>query len=170
MTDQPELPLPAPPAAADEMLVPARMVNEWVYCPRLAVLEWGHGEWAESADTATGQRAHRAADTGRAPALPAPDALDAEQSLKTRRLLLSSEPLGLVAEIDIVETEGGAVTPVDVKAGRRPHVAEGAYLPERVQVCAQGLLLRVAATSSSVKATRTRSRLSANHSAPSSQA
>lgn len=144
MTDQPELPLPAPPAAADEMLVPARMVNEWVYCPRLAVLEWGHGEWAESADTATGQRAHRAADTGRAPALPAPDALDAEQSLKTRRLLLSSEPLGLVAEIDIVETEGGAVTPVDVKAGRRPHVAEGAYLPERVQVCAQGLLLREA--------------------------
>jgi hypothetical protein len=36
---QPSLPLPAPPAVADEQLVPARMVNEWVYCPRLAYLE-----------------------------------------------------------------------------------------------------------------------------------
>ncbi|WP_205520651.1 CRISPR-associated protein Cas4 [Propylenella binzhouense] len=107
------------------MLVPARMVNEWVYCPRLAVLEWGYGEWTGNADTATGRRAHRASETGRAPALPAPDALENEKSLKTRRLLLSAERLGLTAEIDIVETEDGAVTPVDVKAGRRPHVAEG---------------------------------------------
>ena len=90
---QTELPLFAPPAAADEMLVPARMVNEWVYCPRLAVLEWGYGEWAGSADTATGRRAHRATEIGRAPALPAPDALENEKSLKTRRLLLSSERL-----------------------------------------------------------------------------
>jgi CRISPR-associated protein Cas1 len=31
---------------------------------------------------------------------------------------------------------------VDYKKGKRPHVAAGAYAPERVQVCAQGLLLR----------------------------
>lgn len=143
MTDrQPELPLFAPPAAADEVLVPARMVNEWIYCPRLAVLEWGHGEWAANTDTAAGTRAHRATASGRAPALPAPDTLDPEQSLKTRRLLLASERLGLIAEIDIVEASDGAVIPVDVKAGRRPHVAAGAHLPERVQLCAQGLLLR----------------------------
>jgi hypothetical protein len=43
---QGELPLHAPPATSDEMLVPARTVNEWVYCPRLAFLEWSHGEWA----------------------------------------------------------------------------------------------------------------------------
>ena len=144
MTDQPELPLFAPPATADDVLVPARMVNEWVYCPRLAILEWVHGEWAGNADTATGRRAHRATETGRAPALPAPDSLDDERILKTRRLLLSSDRLGLTAEIDIVEATDGMVTPVDVKAGKRPHVAEGAYLPERVQVCIQGLLLREA--------------------------
>lgn len=144
MTDQPELPLPAPPAASDEALVPARMVNEWIYCPRLAVLEWSHGEWAGNADTAAGRRAHRATDTGRTPALPAPGTLDEERNLKTRRLLLSSERLGLTAEIDIIEAANGAVIPVDVKAGKRPHVAEGAWLPERVQVCAQGLLLREA--------------------------
>lgn len=139
---QSELPLFAPPATADDMLVPARMVNEWVYCPRLAVLEWGYGEWAGNADTAAGRRAHHATETGRAPALPAPDAVGDDRILKTRRLLLSSERLGLTAEIDIVEVEDGTVVPVDVKTGRRPHVAEGAYLPERVQVCAQGILLR----------------------------
>ena len=35
---QGELPLPAPPAAEGAELVPVRMVNEWVYCPRLAYL------------------------------------------------------------------------------------------------------------------------------------
>src|SRR5271165_3406571 len=91
---QPELPLFAPPAAADEMLVPARMVNEWVYCPRLAVLEWGHGEWASNADTAAGRCSHRATEDGPAPALPSAEKLDADQAFKTRRLLLASEKLG----------------------------------------------------------------------------
>ncbi|HUZ11869.1 MAG TPA: CRISPR-associated endonuclease Cas1 [Caulobacteraceae bacterium] len=140
---QGELELFAPPADADELLVPARMVNEWVYCPRLAFLEWAHGEWAGNADTAAGNRAHAAAEAGRAPALPAPDDLaERDGKLKTRRLSLASERLGLAAEIDVLEAEDGVVTPVDVKAGKRPHLAEGAWLPERVQVCVQGLLLR----------------------------
>ena len=33
-----DLHLPAPPAIGDTPLVPARMVNEFVYCPRLAYL------------------------------------------------------------------------------------------------------------------------------------
>jgi len=139
---QGELELFAPGARADEPLVPARMVNEWTYCPRLAFLEWAHGEWAPNADTAAGNRAHRTATDGAAPALPDPGELDDERRLKTRRLHLASERLGLVAEIDVLEAADGAVTPVDVKTGKRPHVAEGAYLPERVQVCVQGLLLR----------------------------
>ena len=51
MSDRTQLILPIPPPPADSMtpLVPARMVNEWVYCPRLAYLEWVEGEWAESA-------------------------------------------------------------------------------------------------------------------------
>ncbi len=36
--DQFELHLPAPPATGDTPLVPARMVNEFVYCPRRAEL------------------------------------------------------------------------------------------------------------------------------------
>jgi CRISPR-associated exonuclease Cas4/CRISPR-associated protein Cas1 len=141
---QGELELFAPPAAPDDILVPARMVNEWVYCPRLAFLEWAQGEWAPNADTAAGVRAHQATQKGRAPALPAPGAVEDDLTLRTRRILLSSERLGLTAEIDILDVEDGAVTPIDVKVGKRPHVAEGAYAPERVQVAIQGLLLREA--------------------------
>jgi CRISPR-associated exonuclease Cas4/CRISPR-associated protein Cas1 len=38
------LELPAPPATAETPLVPVRIVNEFVYCPRLAFLEWVDGE------------------------------------------------------------------------------------------------------------------------------
>jgi hypothetical protein len=35
--------------------LPARVLNEFAYCPRLAYLEWVQGEWADSGDTAEGQ-------------------------------------------------------------------------------------------------------------------
>jgi hypothetical protein len=35
-------------------LIPARMLNEYVYCPRLGYLMWVQGEFAHSADTAGG--------------------------------------------------------------------------------------------------------------------
>ena len=37
---QTSLPLDAPPLPPGAPLLPARMVNEYVYCPRLAYLEW----------------------------------------------------------------------------------------------------------------------------------
>jgi len=132
------------PSEAEPLLIPARMLNEWVYCRRLAFLEWVQGEWAENVDTTQGRRAHLRTETGPAPPLPAPEELSERDVLKTRRLLLGSPTLGLTAEIDILEAEDGRVTPVDVKKGKRPHVEDAAYLPERVQVCAQGLLLRAA--------------------------
>lgn len=144
MAQQLSFDLPAPPAGDDEPLVPARMVNEWVYCPRLAYLEWAHGEWAENADTTAGRRDHAASDTGRSPPLPEAAAVEEDLTLRTRRITLSSERLGLTAKVDLLDVDGGMVVPVDVKTGKRPHVAEGAYLPERVQVCVQGLLLREA--------------------------
>lgn len=78
-TRQQELPLPAPPADGEAALVPARMVNEWVYCPRLAYLEWVEGEWVETGDTAQGARTHARTDAGggRLPA-PAPETTDGE--------------------------------------------------------------------------------------------
>ena len=56
------LPIPPPPADSTTPLLPARMVNEWVYCPRLAYLEWVEGEWADTADTVKGKRPHGQSD------------------------------------------------------------------------------------------------------------
>ncbi|MCP9465647.1 MAG: hypothetical protein NNA25_12745 [Nitrospira sp.] len=36
-------------------LLPARMVNEFAYCPRLAYFEWVDGVFADSADTVEGR-------------------------------------------------------------------------------------------------------------------
>lgn len=124
---------------ANVPLVPARMVNEYQYCPRLAYLEWVQGEWADSADTVEGRYAHRRVNRDGG-TLPAPG--NGTEKLQARSITLSSERLGLIARMDLIESKLGRVTPVDYKRGKRPHVKGGAYDPERVQLCAQGLLLR----------------------------
>ena len=141
MNDRNQLALPIPPAPADSEtpFVPARMVNEWVYCPRLAYLEWVEGEWAESADTAEGKRVHARVDRGGG-RLPPADELE-EEMARARSVTLSSERLGVIAKIDVVEVTEGKVTPVDFKKGKRPHVPAAAYEPERVQVCVQAMIL-----------------------------
>ncbi len=136
-----ELHLPAPRVTGETPLVPARMVNEFVYCPRLAYLMWTQAEWLETGDTVEGRRAHARVDRPNAP-MPAPETLEeAEPKIVSRSLTLSSETLGVIAKIDVAETEDGIVTPIDYKRGKRPHVGQGAYEPERVQVCLQALLL-----------------------------
>lgn len=139
---QQELPLPFPELSGDQPLLPARMLNEFVYCPRLAYLEWVQAEWADSADTVDGRFVHRRVDGGKGAKLPAAEDMDGDERLHARSVELSSTKLGLIAKIDLVEVENGEVMPVDYKRGKRPHVAKSAYDPERVQVYAQGMLLR----------------------------
>ena len=139
---QAELPLPFPEPSGDTPLLPARMVNEYQYCPRLAYLEWVQGEWAESFDTVDGSHKHRRVDKpgGKLPDPGSGDDAEGEK-VHARSVSLSSNRLGLIAKIDLVEAEGSRVTPVDYKRGKRPHVTKGAYDPERVQLCVQGMLL-----------------------------
>jgi CRISPR-associated endonuclease Cas1/CRISPR-associated protein Cas4 len=122
-------------------LLPVRMLNEFVYCPRLAYLEWVHAEWADSADTVEGRIVHRRVDQKRGE-LPQDTSADADETIHARSLTLASETLGIIARLDLVEAQGQEATPVDYKRGKRPHVPRGAYDPERVQLCAQGLLLQ----------------------------
>lgn len=137
---QRDLPLPFPELSGDLPLLPARMVNEYQYCPRLAYLEWVQGEWAESSDTVEGRHVHRRVDTPDGQ-LPSPAETEENERIHARSITLSSNRLGLIAKLDLVEGEGDSVTPVDYKRGKRPHVAHGAYEPERVQLCVQGLIL-----------------------------
>ena len=128
------------PATDTLPLLPVRMLNEFTYCPRLGYLEWAQGEFADSADTVDGRVQHRVVDKSRQ----RPRAADDGEmvTIHERSVQLASERFGLTAKIDLVEGDGESVTPVDYKRGKRPHVPRGAYEPELVQLCAQGLLLR----------------------------
>lgn len=137
---QHELPLPFPELTGDQPLLPARMLNEYVYCPRLAYLEWVQGEWADSSDTVEGRSRHARVDK-RSGELPPADELEADTRIHARSVTVSSTRLGLIAKLDLIEGDEGTVVPVDYKRGKRPHVARGAYDPERVQLCIQGLIL-----------------------------
>ena len=121
--------------------IPARMVNEYAYCPRLFYLEHVQQEWAHSADTLDGRFVHRRVDQEKGNAPSAADLSD-QVKLHSRSVLIGSERLGAVARIDLIEIDAGKVVPVDYKRGSPPDIPEGAWEPERAQVCLQGLLLR----------------------------
>ncbi len=59
--------------------VPARMLNEFVYCPRLFYLEWIYGEWEENVHTLEGTAVHSRVDKeeGR---LPLPEEIEKEDT------------------------------------------------------------------------------------------
>lgn len=124
---------PEAPGALLPGPIPARMLNEYAYCPRLAYLEWVQGEWADNVETEEGRVAHRRVHE--------PEGSKAE--IHKRSIHLTSERLGATAVVDLVESRGGSVRPVDYKRGRRPPGGRP-YEPERVQLCLQGLLLREA--------------------------
>lgn len=125
-------------------LIPARMINEVLYCERLLYLEYVQGEWADNFYTADGQAVHRRVNEQEKALKPPPD--EGEESdvrpYVARSVPLSSDKLGITAKIDLVEVDGGRVIPVEYKRSGKPDVPEGAYLPELAQVCAQVLLLR----------------------------
>ena len=133
-------------------LIPARMLNEFAYCPRLAYLEWVQGEWADNLETHEGRFGHRRVDKPSAKDVPEPGKNgddDGErkqepqepETIHTRSLMLSAPEEGLVAKLDLVDISAGEAIPVDYKRGHVPDVEGGAWEPEQVQLCAQGLIL-----------------------------
>lgn len=131
--------------AAPSELLPARMLNEFVYCPRLFHLMHVEGRWADNAFTLDGRYVHRRPD-GESAVLPDPNReSDAEGDPPpqiSRSVELGSETLGLIAKLDLVATEGDTAVPVETKRGKVPDNPTRSWEPERVQLMAQGLLLR----------------------------
>ena len=130
-----------PPPSSEVPLIPVRMLNEYIYCPRLAYLMWTQKEWVESSDTVEGKDIHRRVDKREQVLSIMCGDSSVYEKVKYKSVTLSSETLGIIAKMDVVETKNGMATPVDYKRGKRPHVEYSAYLPERIQVCAQGMLL-----------------------------
>lgn len=139
-------------------------LNRYTFCPRLFHLMYVQGRWEENEHTEEGKDAHRrvdridhllpearvgtgsegedeGADTGTETAGevegdPPPEI--------ARSVSLGCETLGLTGKLDLVsaDPEGGEAIPVETKKSRTPNTPERSYPPERVQLMAQGLLLR----------------------------
>lgn len=106
-------------------LIPARMLNEFVYCPRLFYYEFVEGVFLASADTLKGDAVHERVDsgTGAMPAsrkrsesrpadAPCPAPGDsgvpvanesAPETIHSRSVQMGSDRLGVVAKMDLVE-------------------------------------------------------------------
>jgi CRISPR-associated protein Cas1 len=135
------------------------MVHQYAYCPRRFHLMYVEGRWADNAFTAEGRNVHRrvdqldhvlpdaedskgAATEDEASAEAEKPPVGDEPPTVTRSVVLGSDTLGLTAKLDLVSTADKEAVPVETKRGRVPDNEQRSYEPERVQLMAQGLLLR----------------------------
>jgi CRISPR-associated protein Cas1 len=130
---------------AKQDYLPARMINEVTYCPRLFYYEHVEGVFVDNRETIEGSIGHKRVD-GKEDALPTPEELaEGEGTVRSRSVTLSSETHGVLAKMDLVEAAGGQVTPVDYKRGK-PCVADDGSLQawdaDRVQLGVQAMVLR----------------------------
>ena len=125
-------------------LMPVRMVNECVYCPRLFYLMRVDGRWADNAFTEEGRAVHKRTDSKPSllPETEQETVLGDTPPQISRSVTLGSDTLGIIGKLDLVESKDGHTTPVETKRGSPPDNAERSYEPERVQLMAQGFLLR----------------------------
>lgn len=138
---------------AEASFLPVRMLNEYAYCPRLFHLMHVEERWADNAYTIEGRDAHRRVDrfdhvlpdpeAGGDASVVGDDGAGGDQPPRiSRSVVLGSPRLGLTAKLDLVSTAGDEAVPVDTKRGRVPNNPQRSWEPERVQLMAQGLLLR----------------------------
>jgi CRISPR-associated protein Cas1 len=142
---------------ADDALLPVRMLAEFAYCPRLFHFMHVEERFVDNHFTVEGRTAHRRvdqidhvlpdADAGSErsdrPELFPNDTPD-EPPVISRSVPLASQALGITAKLDLVASDGDEAVPVETKRGRVPDNPERSWEPERVQLMAQGLLLREA--------------------------
>ncbi len=134
----------------DTDYLPARMINEVVYCPRLFYYEHVEGVFAHNRETVEGSNLHSRVDAKQDDMPPPESLLDDEKKLQRRSIILSSDTYGVIAKMDLIEvssegSDGPSVVPVDYKRGAPCKSDDGsltAWRPDRVQLGVQALILR----------------------------
>ncbi len=153
MTD---MDLAVPEAEEDQDNLPIRMLNEYAYCARLFHLMHVEGRWEDNEYTLEGKQVHRRVDRidQLLPDPEAPPSTDGRRNGAgsdkegdappdvSRSVSLTAPSLGITGKLDLVSTAGDEALPVETKRGRVPNNSERSWEPERVQLMAQGLLLR----------------------------
>jgi CRISPR-associated protein Cas1 len=167
------VPLPEPGeiktrAEPEPQHIPARMLNEFVYCKRLFYYEFVEGVFMDNADTLRGNAIHKKVDSvenglpsaksGTAGAtLDVPvSGVDAKlqdgDTIHSRSVQMGSERLKVIAKMDLVESKLDqedlfstlTVCPVDYKAGSPRETKKGNELwdTDKIQLGLQALILR----------------------------
>jgi len=103
-------------------LIPARMLNEFAYCPRLAYLEWVQGEFADNLDVLEGRFGHRRVEKPSREDVPEPAATSADGAGPHPSPLPKAEGEGRPHPGPLPEGEGKVVGPLPA--------GEGANVPE----------------------------------------
>lgn len=143
-------------------LLPARMLNEFVYCPRLFYYEFVEKVFVHSADTLEGAAQHKRVDAGKSnlPSVKKRKKKEAEpkinevsevnETIHAHSVALYSDTLRVNAKLDLVEGSTDLATgkllyqPVEYKRGRPREGDEGNELwpADKIQLGVQILLLR----------------------------
>jgi len=134
----------ATPHPASEYL-PARQVNEFVYCPRLFYYETVEGIFVHNQETVEGAIQHRRVDAKEDELPPAQELIESDRPARMRSISLASDQFGVIAKMDLVETDGRFVVPVDYKRGAPYETSDGslaAWDTDRAQLAVQALILR----------------------------
>jgi CRISPR-associated protein Cas1 len=125
--------------------LPARMLNELTYCPRLFFYEHVEGVFAHNRETVEGSIGHARVDQ-KTDELPAPEELaDSDRQVRSRSVTMGSDTHGVIAKMDLVESAGQQVVPVDYKRGRPCQAEDGsldAWDADKTQLTVQALILR----------------------------
>lgn len=123
-------------------------LHQFAYCPRRAFLMHVEGLMAHNAFTEDGRRIHRRVDAVEQ-VLDRPTTRSLDTGVQgedrpeiVRSVTLTSDRLALTGKLDLVSIADGEAVPVETKRGQVPQTAQHSWEPERVQVMAQGLLLR----------------------------
>ncbi len=123
--------------AVNDIMIPVRMLTQYVYCNRLGYMEWLQGEFETSTDVEQGRFVHRNVDT-----ISGTKKIQQDGEIHATSVMISDVKLGLVGKLDLLEIEGRAAVPVEYKKGKVPDIQGNVYDSTLVQVCAQALLLR----------------------------
>lgn len=116
------------PALDPDAVLPVRMCNELVYCPRLFHIEHVQGLFVESADTVAGagehERAARRSGIRKKPTTPAAPGVDPWQGVVPRALDFESPTWGVRGRLDMLEVGSDHAVVVEAKHGSAPNAAD----------------------------------------------
>lgn len=117
-------------------LIAVSHLNTYVYCPRRFYLQHNEGIFEDNAYTVEGRSLHHTVDGKDV------RAQVKEDCIHRHSVQMSSEKLGIIGKLDLLEEKGGELYPVEYKKGKKPPPDREPWLNDRVQLCAQVLLMR----------------------------